>query len=84
MSASLLEPLQQAFAEHAEALFRKETDDFAAGRTLKNPSCPLGSIARPLLCDCSKTKNFLGFGERVCTTGNQCVVRVVLFPKGTY
>lgn len=84
MNASLLEHLQSASAEHAEALFRKETNDDAAGRAWGSPSCPKGSLERPLLCDCPKTKAFLERDWYMCGRTEPCVVRITLFPKGTY
>lgn len=80
MGTSDLEPLHQASLEQAVAFFRKETDDFANGAAFGNPQCPQ---QRTKLCDCPKTKAYLGQVDE-CAEISPCVVRVILFPNGTY
>lgn len=83
VGTSDLEPLNQASSEQEEALFRKESNDYARNSAWEAPPCPFGTPERPLVCDCPKSKA-LKYGEHVCTADKKCIVRVVRFPNGTY
>lgn len=84
MGSSHLDPLQQAFVEEADALFRREVNDFAVFTPKDSPSCPHGTVAQPVVCDCPKTRHYMGFREKPCDPSQKCIVRAVLFPNGTY
>lgn len=94
------EPCISKPLEDLVALFRKDTDAYAAGFTNESVECPNGIprkitiyskearkkivIEKPPICDCNNARFVRGIGTRTCKMLQVCPVRQLLFPKGTF
>lgn len=65
------------------ALFREETEAFAAGKGPKDsPNCP-SIVVISVICDCPKTLA-RGFKGHICEKNKPCIVRKMYFKNGTF
>ncbi len=64
-------------------LFREETEAIAGGGPNNAPKCP-SVLVMGVLCDCPKTHDNMFGHKHMCKREAPCIVRAVLFPKGSF